>query len=137
MARCVGSCFTLAAGGLSPPGELWRVPTFCFFLEAGFPPPLATLSQVKLPSLESYASGIAWHQGNFMQLTGHFTSGHGHREEAFSLTVLLGPAWGGRLHTALFMAVWVEVPKNLREQFHSRQQGSFQVCSSRGWIGLG
>lgn len=26
---------------------------------------------------------------------------------------------------------------NPREQLVSRQQGSFQVCSSRGWIGLG
>lgn len=70
---------------------------------------LATQSQVKLPSLESCASGTASHKGNSMQLTGHFTSGHGHSEEASALTVLSlkcqqslpGPVWGSRLLAAL------------------------------------
>lgn len=45
-------------------------------------------SQVKLPPLGFCVSGIAWHQGNFMQLTGHFRAENGHSEEASSLTVL-------------------------------------------------
>lgn len=88
MARCVGSCFTLAAGGSLPQESSGVSLPSVFFLEASFPSPLATPSQVRLLSLESYASGIAWHQGNFTQLTGHFTSGHDQREEAYPLIVL-------------------------------------------------
>lgn len=48
----------------------------------------ATQSWVKLPPLGFCVSGIAWHQGNFMQLTGHFRTENGHSEEASSLMVL-------------------------------------------------